>query len=486
MTTSARLTENSKNMQSRGYRSWNAGTTRPGVPRVRVVPASTPMRRASAVADASRCGYALLPSLLALALWLLGTMPARAVDLMDVYRLALTSDPQYQAAEAANLAVKQRPAQARADLLPQVSTGYNYAGSRNITFRSGFVLNITQPVFHMDRIVALDQAHIQVRQSDAQYAFALQDLIVRVATRYFGVLRAMDNLEFTRGSTQALAQQLKQAQQRYEVGLIAITDVQEARAGYDSARADEIKAENDLDNARENLREITGRYLHGLLPLGSKVPLVTPQPDDIDQWTATALAQNRQLEASRLASANARDEIKRQESGHLPTLDVTAQAGPTVSSSTGLTGAGGGNIIELQLNVPIFQGFGVMSRTREAQYLHRQSLDELEFQRRTTQSDTRKAFLGVISGISQVKALQQAVISNQSAFDATKAGFEVGTRTAVDVLTSNSDLLQAKRNYAGARYDYVLSLLSLKQAAGTLSVRDLEQVNSWLKQKSGS
>ena len=416
-----------------------------------------------------------------------------AANLLDVYRMAEASDPVYKQSIAAYNATLEAKPQARAQLLPVVSLSANTAsndqditttgigGSGQIGFNThGYSLDVTQPVFRFDRFLALEQADSQIQQAHAELNFALQDLIIRASERYFTVLAAFDNLEFTQGEKVSLQRALEQAKQRFEVGLTAITDVQEAQAGYDRAVANEILAENAIDNAREALREVTGEYILMLSPLGEDMPLVRPQPEIIEEWTKTSQEQNLNVVAAKHRLEVARQETKIQQSGHLPTLDLFARQG----FDSGGGRFGGTDIhstaIGLELSVPLFQGGLVSSQTREAHQLFNQSFEYLEQQYRAAQRQTREAFLGVISGISQVQALKQSVISSESALQATEAGFEVGTRTAVDVVASQRVLLQAQRDYARARYDYILNTLRLKQAAGTLAPEDLREINSWL------
>jgi outer membrane protein len=256
--------------------------------------------------------------------------------------------------------------------------------------------------------------------------------------------------------------------------------VQEAQAGYDRSVANEILAENAIDNAREALREVTGDYQTELTPLGTNMPLVSPQPEIIEEWTQISQEQNMRVIATRHELETVRQTINIQQSGHLPTLDIVARKG----FDSGGGRFGGTQIdatsIGLELNMPLFQGGLVNSRTREARHRYDEALERLEQQFRSAQRQTREAYLGVVSGVSQVKALDQAVTSSQTALLATEAGFEVGTRTAVDLVASQRVLLQAKRDYARARYDYILNTLRLKQAAGTLSPDDLKEINSWL------
>ena len=422
---------------------------------------------------------------------------ASAVDLVQVYELALSSDPVYQGAGAANRASQELAPQAKARLLPNMNLSANTNGNilnvqeaNSIAVGTGsrkfnnqqYVLSVTQPIYRRDLWIQIGQADNRIEQADAAYAFALQDLMLRTAQRYFDVLRAEDELQFAVAEMEAFEQQLNQSQQRFEVGLIAITDVEEAKAGFDLARAQVIGAENQLDVAREALREVTGDYHMQLSGLGPGLTLVTPEPDDIETWTEIALKQNLQLSASLHASEVARDEIRRAEAGHLPTLDLVGSH--TRSNANG--GFSGGSrseqtVLGFQLSVPIYQGGFTVSRTRETRHLYQQSIDEVERVRRATHRQTRDAYLGVKSGISRVRALEQAVKSTESARAAIEAGFQVGTRTSVDVLDAERDVFRAKRDLAASRYNYIIDTLTLKQAAGTLSEDDLRLINAWLR-----
>jgi outer membrane protein len=262
--------------------------------------------------------------------------------------------------------------------------------------------------------------------------------------------------------------------------LIAITDVQEAQAAFDLATANEIQAVNQVDLALEALREVIGEYAQQLEPLGERMPLLSPDPTDIEVWTQQALTQNLEIEAQRALVRQAAEEIKRQRAGHYPTLDIVGSYGE--QSSGGRFGATEIDFtaLGLQLNVPLFSGGLVSSQVREAAHRYQESLQVLEQTARGIQRRTRDAYLGVESGISRVKALKQAVLSNQTSVEATKAGFEVGTRTTVDVVAAEQGLFRARRDYARARYDYLVNALRLRQAAGSLSQLDLLEVNTWL------
>lgn len=417
-----------------------------------------------------------------------------AEDLLSVYKLAEKNDPTYlQEVASYNATLEARP-QAVSQLLPNVnlsanttrldqdiSVGNAFGNGGEVDFnRRGYSLNITQPIFRRDRFIALNQADSEIKQAEAELAAAQQDLIVRITERYFDILSAKDNLEFAQAEVKSLSRQLEQANQRFEVGLSAITDVQEAKAGYDLAVAQEILAQNTIDNAQEAMRELTGDYVSGFETLGDAMALVKPEPAAIESWTETSLEQNLGMVAAREAAETARTEIKRQSAGHYPTLDLVGSHG--YDSSGGRFGATKTHTssIGLELNIPIFSGGLVSSQTREAHENYNVAMHALEQARRSAQRLTREAYLGVISGISQVNALKQAVVSSETALEATEAGFEVGTRTAVDVVASQRTTSEARRNYSQAKYDYILDTLRLKQAAGTLSSGDLELVNSWL------
>jgi outer membrane protein len=445
--------------------------------------------------------------------------PIGAEDLVAIYTLAEQQDPQFQQVEASRRAILAVKPQARAQLmLPSVTISANVTrnfqdisidtqaqGPTPITdtqgrvigfipatdlqgvgvgyteFTSGdYTLSITQPVYHYDRTLQYRQADTRIQQANAELGAARQDLIVRVAERYFDVLAAMDTLEFAGAEKQALFQQLDQAKQRFEVGLVAITDVQEAQAGYDRAVADWIQAENLLENAREALRELTNEYHQTLLKLGEEIPLIAPVPPDIDRWIAKSLEQNLRLAAAFQATKVARQEIARQSAGHRPTLDLIASHG--FSTTGGRFGQADidSSAIGLEFNLPIYQGGQVNSRTREAQHRHEEALARLEQERRAAHRQAHDAYLGVIAGISRVKALRQAVISNQISIEATQAGFEVGTRTGVDVVNAQREVFRAKRDYAQSRYNYILDTLHLKRAAGMLTPTDLTPINTWL------
>lgn len=416
-------------------------------------------------------------------------------DLIGVLEQAQETDPQFREAQANALAAGEGIPQARADLfLPTLS--FNGSTSRvkqditlDAAFGAGgdvafttrqFRITLNQPVYHYDRYVRLQQADQRSQQAQFELDAARQALIVRVAERYFEVLAAQDSLDFAMAEKQSLEGQLEQAKQRFEVGLIAITDVQEAQAGFDRATANEIVAENELDNSREALRETTEVYYDKLAKLGASIKLTPPDPTDIEAWTQTALDQNLEIAAAKIAAEIAFKEIRAQSAGHIPTIDITGSHGFNKQGGR----FGGSEVtqgdIAIELNLSIYEGGRIESRAREATYEHSAAIERLEQAKRAVFRETRQAYLGVLAQISTVKALRQAVLSSKTAVESTRAGFEVGTRTAVDVVDAEQGLFEARRDFSRARYNYILDILRLKQAAGTLEPGDLAVANSWL------
>ena len=414
-----------------------------------------------------------------------------AEDLLSVYKLAIQNDPLFRGAQAEYRAQLESKTQSIAALLPTLSLSAHYTEHDNddtVTTISkynsnGYNLSLTQPLYHHENYVGLNQANAQVAKALATFKNAKQDLIIRVATRYFAVLGAEDNLEFAQAERKSIGEQLIQTQQRFNVGLIAITGVHEAQARNDQAVARAIVAENALAISHETLREITAHNISTLAFLSTKHPLVKPEPADINLWVKTANDLNALLIASRKTVDVAVAEVSRQSAGHYPTLDLTANHSYTDYDDGFIGGAleQDNNSISLQLTVPLYQGGLVNSRTRAAAYRLTQSREKLEQQKRATERQTRNSYLSVIANISQVKALKQALASSLIALEATQAGFEVGTRTVVDVLDSQRNLFGARRDYAQVRYNYVLETLRLKLAAGTLSAQDIKKLNPWLK-----
>jgi len=420
---------------------------------------------------------------------------AARTDLLTLLNAAETVDPLYLEAQASALSVAEGIPQAKADLwLPTLSLsagtarlrqdielGTQFGTGGEISFQTkNYRINLSQPIYHHDRFIALKQADARVQQAQLEVLLSRQDLMIRVAELYFDVLAAHDNLAFAKTEKESLLSQFRQAQQRFDVGLIAITDVQEAQAGYDRAFATEISAQNDVENANEALREVAGTYHSDLSPLGESMPLVVPEPQDIAAWSEAATRNNLRLNAALLESEVAHQEIQKQHAQHFPTIDVTGGHGWREQGGRfGSTSVTQGDI-GVELNIPIFEGGRTTSRTREAEHEHRASLQRLEKTRRQAYRQSREAYLGIISQISSVKALRQAVLSSRTALGSTRAGFEVGTRTAIDVIVAERGLSEAQRDYSRSRYNYILETLRLKRAAGSLQPTDIASANSWL------
>ncbi|HXH04709.1 MAG TPA: TolC family outer membrane protein [Candidatus Competibacteraceae bacterium] len=425
-------------------------------------------------------------SLLAVTLAMLLSPAAEAVGLLDVYRQALDSDPDLRAAGSSRLAALEVKPQARALLLPQVSAtlrqshdfGVDSARTPSSFDSHNYDISISQPLFRQESLVRQRQAEHQVTQAEADYANVQQDLVLRVAINYFAVLAAQDNLTFATAEKEAIARQLEQAKRRFEVGLATITDVQEAQAGYDRAVSQEIDARQLLADAYEALRQLTGQRYERINVLKKEIPLELPRPTDPEAWVGMALEKNLDIASASASVEVAREEINRQKAGHYPSVDLVASHYDTDSGVS--AGDADGNTIGIQVSIPLYQGGAVLSRTREAAYNYEASKERLESLQRTTTRQVRNAYRGVETGISQVKALKQAVISSRSSLEATQAGYEVGTRTIVDVLLAQRTLYQTERDYERSRYDYLINRLRLFQAAGQLDEQDLQEIDRYL------
>jgi outer membrane protein len=423
----------------------------------------------------------------------LGTSGALAEDLLEVYQVASANDPSLLAAQATRDANLEATALAQSQLLPYVAvvgdayynnrdTKSSNLGSYRDDFPSGNAgVQLTQPLYRKDLRIQRDQAEDQVSQAYVDYTTAEQDLIVRVTEAYFDVLSAQDTLTFSEANLKAIGRQLDQARQRFEVGLIAITDVDEAKARYDQSRAEVIVAQNDLDDANESLSEITGQPTGKLAELRPGVELKRPDPASLDEWTAMALQNNPSIISAKYDADIAKKEIERQDAGDSPALDLVGSY--NLARSDARFGSDTNDaLIGVQLSLPLYTGGGVQAATRQARFQYEAAQEVLEQRRRAVQTQVRNAYRGALATMSRVEALEAAVVSATSALEATEAGFEVGTRTLVDVLNRQSELFRARRDLAVTRYAYVLNLLSLRQAAGTLSAEDVERANTWLVQ----
>lgn len=418
---------------------------------------------------------------------LLASPLLHAANLTDVYREAQQQDAAYASARAAFQAGQEKLPQGRALLLPSVNLGANTTWNEvdlptaNRQYNSnGYSLSLSQPIYRKQNFAQYQQAKGQVSQAEAQFAVARQDLIIRVAQAYFDVLLAQDNVTLAGAQKAAIGEQLEMAKRNFEVGIATITDTHEAQARYDLTTSQEIAAQNDLEIKKRALQQIISKIPEHLAVLNSKLPLVLPEPNDMTKWVAQAEQQSPQIAIQRAALEIADQEVERNRAGHYPTLDLVAGHSRNNNSSYLLSGTVTSQTIGLQLNLPIYQGGSVSSKVREALANQEKARQDLELAHRQAALQTRQSFLGVTSGMAQVKALEQALVSSQSSLDSTRLGQEVGVRTNVDVLNAQQQLYTAKRDLSQARYNYILSQLKLKSAVGVLSDEDVEQVNRWL------
>ena len=442
---------------------------------------------------------------------------APAKDLIGVFEDALHNDPVIRQADANRLAARESKPQALSALLPQLNGTAGITRDHSSGFQSQifevatsngtpqlvvartadqidntiqqWALNLRQNVFSWSNWMALKAASHEVAQAEANYAAAEQQLILRVAQAYFNVLTAIDTLDADQTSLEAISRQLDQANKRFEVGLIAITDVEDAKAARDSAASTVIAAKRTLATSEDQLQEITGQKYDALAKPGADMPLNNPEPADQTRWVNISLEQNLSLISSRLSADITRENVRVAQGGHLPTLDLVAGRSWNYTSSDQIfDGTPFSNVdskvndrqIGLQFTLPIYSGGFTQSKVRQAEYQWIAAKEGVVQSSRATERQARDAYLGVISGIARVQALRQAVESNQTSLKATEAGYEVGTRTSVDVLNARRLLVQAETDYATARYDYIVSVLQLRLAAGNLDRTQLNELNNWL------
>ncbi len=430
----------------------------------------------------------------------LASVPALAADLLQVYRDALEYDAQYASARAARDAGLEKLPQGRAGLLPVVSASASTiwndidfqrrtpgAASVDAQYNTnGYTLTLTQPIFRWQNIEQYGQSKLQVAISEAQFVQARQDLILRVAQAYFDVLLAQDSLSLAQAQKKAIGEQLEAARRNFEVGTATIVDTHEAQSRFDLVTAQELAAQNDLEIKRQALRQVVGKVPEALSVLRSQVQLQRPQPDDMAKWVDAAEAGSPLVAAQQAALEIAEKEIGKQRAGHYPTLDLVATRGRSSATgglALGTTVPGSDthtSTIGLQLSLPIFAGGAVMSKEREAVALREKARADLDNTRRGAALGARQAYLGVTSGMAQVKAFEQALVSSQSALDSNKLGYEVGVRINIDVLNAQQQLFSTRRDLAKARYDTLLAQLRLKAAAGSLGEDDVQAINALL------
>jgi outer membrane protein len=417
--------------------------------------------------------------------------------LLEIYHKAQVSDPEYQASKATWLATKETLPENIAAILPSLSATASTAGNRAIPIAGASVsyhskqvsLALSQTLINLNSFLKIYKANYQVKQAAADFAAAEQSLITRVATAYFTVLLSEDKLRFTEAEMRATARQLDQAQQRYKVGLVAITAVYEARAAYDQIRAQQIAARNNMDNSREQLRKLTGSYYDNIAPLKQRLPLVRPTPDNKQSWVDFAIDHNYSYASARFAEMAAKADIGAQAANHLPSLSIVGSTSHSMangSSSPGIPVNLGAidtstKTVGLQLSVPILSGGLVLSQTRESQHRYELAQAQREAAYRDVMVTTSQTFNTISSGISKIEADRRSIESQYSSVNSTEAAYKVGTRTIVDVLQAQRDLYSSEQTHAEDQYALINNSLLLKQLAGNLTERDLVEVDALLR-----
>lgn len=437
---------------------------------------------------------------LAIALLACAPLGAAAENLTQVYQDARGYDAQYGAARQALQAGLERAPQGRALLLPTLNLTANStrshleSDSKNEATQPsferdvssyGYALTFTQPLYRRQNWLQADQGEVQAKQAEFTFGQARQDLILRAAQAYFDVLAAQDTLALVRAQKAAIAEQLAQAKRNFEVGTATITDTHEAQARYDLAVAQEISAQNDVEVRRRALQQLTGKEYAELKGLRPDVKLSPPDPNDMQSWVSLAEKQSYTVLVQDAAVEIARLEAKRNSAGHHPTLDLVASHSYTSQTASQLSSTGSdvnNSSVGLQLSVPLYQGGGISSREREAAYNLERTRQDLENARRTSALATRQAYLSVINGIAQISALDQALVSSESALQSNRLGYEVGVRINIDVLNAQQQVFSTRRDLAVARYNTITNFLRLKAAAGALREQDLEEVSRALAQ----
>ena len=430
----------------------------------------------------------------------LSVVPARAADLLQIYRDALASDATYASARATRDAGLENMPQGLAQILPTINatafTQYNdiaigFRGTAQEQYQyrlgnsNGYTVTLTQPLFNWQNIQVYKEAGFKAVQAEAAFGQATQDLIVRVAQAYFDVLASQDSLTFIQGQKVAISEQLAQAKRNFEVGTATITDTHEAQARFDLATSQEIAAQSDLEIKKRTLQQIVGKFPERLEPLKSNIELTPPKPNSMEDWATAAASQGYPVRAQEAALEIAVREIERVRSGHLPTLNIVGSAGlnSTSISATASSNSASDSInrtIGLQLAIPLYAGGNVSSLVRQAVANREKVQQDLEGARRTAALSARQSYVGVTNGMAQVKALEAALVSSRSALDSNKLGYEVGVRINIDVLNAQQQVYSTLRDLSRARYDTILNGLRLKSASGNLGEADVEEVNRLL------
>ncbi len=423
---------------------------------------------------------------------------ASAEDLLQVFRDARNYDAQFGAARYALQAGLEKLPQGRALLLPTLGLttsftrttldidgrGSNPATSTTRTFNTDtYQFTLSQPIYRPQNSAQYNQAEYQVRQAEAVFGQAAQDLAVRSAQAYFDVLSAEDTLALVRAQKAAISEQLAQAKRNFEVGTATITDTHEAQARYDLSTAQEISSQNDLEVKRRTLQQVTGKAYEKLRPLRSDVKLSPPNPNNMQSWVDIAEKQSFPVLIQEAVSEISSLEVKRSRAAHYPTVDLVATLGQTNQTGSNVSATGSlitPAFIGVQLALPLYQGGAINSREREAAANYEKAKQDLENARRVSALSSRQSYLGVINGIAQVSALEAALVSSQSALESNKLGYEVGVRINIDVLNAQQQLFSTRRDLATARYNTITNYLKLKAAAGSLREEDIDEVNKAL------
>jgi outer membrane protein len=428
-------------------------------------------------------------------LYFIANATVYAVDLVEVYNIAVKNDPKLLASEVKHKAIMQEYPIARSYLLPNLKfsaksqrtresiDGSVYGRSSSTTqfTTDEYSINLKQPLYRRDLFSLLEKSEYQIAKSLAERESARQDLIIRVAEAYFDILDSLDNINYVKSEKAAIKSQLNESKKRLEVGLIAITDYAEAQASYDLSETQYIEAKNLSDISKESLYVLTGKQFKKFSSLDKNIKAKDPDPNNIKAWEDFAIKQNLDLVAYKRAQDIATTNIKYERSKHFPTLDIYGTVKET-DKGGGSSGAFESNndYIGIELNIPIFIGGNAYFNSKKASYLEEQARYDVLQKKREVIRDARKAFLNLKSSISKVNASKKALESNELSVEYNQAGFEVGTRSTTDVLLALKDLYKAKKNFSKSKYEYLLSKLRLKQSIGTLSIDDIKVVNSWL------
>jgi outer membrane protein len=417
-----------------------------------------------------------------------------AVDLMEVYRQALTSDPKFKAARSSWLADREILAINRADLLPQLSivgnlTRNSGVGENNYHNNNAiYSLRLRQSIFDFGNLVKLSYSKAMVKRAEVTFLVAEEELLQRVSQAYFNVLLAKDILSFAKINKDSIDRLLIQAKHKYDVGLVAIVDLEDARKNYAMAAAEKVTALNNLNNRLEQLAEITGVKYTKISSLKLNFPLLAPEPSDVEQWVEVAKKQNLNFALSRYNTIVARENVKMKNADHIPSIIATGNYTSLHSNGNNFIDNNAGNNkslgVGVELAVPVFQGGRVLASAKQADYQYQARLAEQEKSYRSLVSETRQTYFGILSSISKIKADKQMIKSSQSSLHTIEANYNVGQCTVVDVLLARAQLFDAQKNLACDVYSYIIQFIKLKSLTGMLSVSDLEQINLRLEARS--